>query len=300
MRTSVTISGFHRLFRSDPAVIVDLARVAEDAGFDQLLLPDHVAIGPHTDRYPFGPTFPDPETEPWFEPMTLLAAMAMVTSRIRLGTGILIAPLRPAALLAKTAATLDQLTGGRLDLGIGSGWQREEFDAVGVPFEGRVARMDDSLRACRALWTQPPPVTFAAGSVQLTDIWSLPQPVQPGGVPLWFGGDANRAVARRIAELGVGWMPINLLDAATLGAGVATIRAAFTAAGRDPATLQVRAGIPVVLQADGSVDVGATTAPVAGLAAAGATMVSVGLGRSLKDPEAVGDFLSQIGSAFAP
>jgi alkanesulfonate monooxygenase SsuD/methylene tetrahydromethanopterin reductase-like flavin-dependent oxidoreductase (luciferase family) len=135
--------------------------------------------------------------------------------------------------------------------------------------------------------------------VTLTDIWSLPRPVGPGGVPLWFGGSANPAVARRIAELGVGWMPINLLDAEALGAGVATIRAAFTAAGRDPATLQVRAGIPVVLQDDGSVDVGATTGPVPELEAAGATMVSVGLGRSLKDPAAVGDFLFQIGSAFA-
>lgn len=299
MQTSVTISGFQRLFGSDPAVIVDLARVVEAAGFDQLLLPDHVAIGPRTDRYPFGPTFPDPDTEPWFEPMTLLAAMAMVTTRIRLETGILIAPLRPAALLAKTAATLDQLTGGRLDLGIGSGWQREEFDAVGVSFDDRVGRMDDTLRACRALWTQPAPVTFRSETATLTDIWSLPKPVQPGGVPLWFGGNANAAVARRIAELGVGWMPINLLDAVALGAGVTTIRAAFTAAGRDPRTLQVRAGIPVVLARDGTVDVGATTAPVPELEAAGATMVSVGLGRSLKDPAAVGDFLTQIGSAFA-
>ncbi|MCU1458611.1 MAG: putative F420-dependent oxidoreductase, Rv2161c family [Actinomycetia bacterium] len=299
MQTSLTVSGFQRLFGSDPSVIVDLARVAETAGFDQLLLPDHVAIGPHTDRYPFGPVFPDPATEPWFEPMTLLSAMAMVTTRIRLGTGILIAPLRPAALLAKTAATLDQISGGRLDLGIGSGWQREEFDAVGVPFESRVARMDDTLRACRALWTQPPPVTFRSATVELADIWSLPQPVQAGGIPLWFGGGANPAVARRIAELGVGWMPINLVEAPALAQGVATIRAAFTAAGRDPLTLRVRVGIPVVTRADGSVDVEATTAPVAELEAAGATMVSVGLGRSLKDPEAVGDFLTQIGSAFA-
>ncbi len=299
MQTSVTISGFQRLFGSDPSVIVGLARVAEDAGFDQLLLPDHVAIGPHSDRYPFGPTFPDPASEPWFEPMTTLAAMAMVTSRIRLGTGILIAPLRPAALLAKTAATLDQLTGGRLDLGIGSGWQREEFEASGVDFDRRIARMDDTLRACRALWTRPQPVSFESETVTLDRIWSLPQPVQTGGVPLWFGGNANAAVARRIAELGVGWMPINLLDAPSLAAGVATIRAAFTAAGRDPDGLQVRAALAVVHHEDGSVDVEATTAPVAELEAAGATMVSVGLGRSLKDPSAVGDFLTQIGSAFA-
>src|SRR5262245_900183 len=101
---------------------VDLARAAEDAGVDRIVVVDHVVMGTHTDAYSWG-TFPTPPESPWFEPMTMLAAIASATRRIRLATGILIAPLRPAALLAKQAATLDVISGGRLDLGVGTGWQ---------------------------------------------------------------------------------------------------------------------------------------------------------------------------------
>ena len=100
MQVSLTISGFTRLFDGDLRAVLDAARAAEDAGFDQLTLPDHVVMGPRTDRYPFG-TFPYPAEEPWPEPMTLLAAIAAVTERVRLATGILISPLRPAVLLAE-------------------------------------------------------------------------------------------------------------------------------------------------------------------------------------------------------
>ena len=99
---SVTISGLARLFGDDLGAVVDVARMADDLGVDQLVLPDHVAIGPRLDRYPYGAKFPYPAEEPWLEPLTALAAIAGATSRVRLGTGVLIAPLRPVLLLAKT------------------------------------------------------------------------------------------------------------------------------------------------------------------------------------------------------
>ena len=148
---SLTVSGVARLFGADLAQIVAFARRAEDAGIGQIAMTDHLAIGPRTDRYPYG-RFPFPNEEPWPEPLTTLAAIAGATSRIRLATAVLIAPIRPALLLAKTVATLDALSGGRVDLGVGVGWQAEEFAAAGVRFGLRTARMHDALRACRALW----------------------------------------------------------------------------------------------------------------------------------------------------
>ena len=116
--------------------LVDLGRAADDAGVDRIVVVDHVVMGEHTENYAWG-KFPVPPDAPWFEPLTMLTAIAAVTARVRLATGILIVPLRPAALLAKQVATLDQLSGGRVDLGVGTGWQREEYDAQGLPFERR-------------------------------------------------------------------------------------------------------------------------------------------------------------------
>ena len=191
LRVSITLSGLARLFGDRLAAVAELGPAAEAAGIDQIAVPDHLAIGPRTDRYPYG-RFPLPPDEPWLEPLTLLAVLAGATRQIRLATGVLIAPLRPALLLAKTAATLDVLSGGRLDLGVGLGWQREEFAGAGVPFEGRAARLDDQLRACRALWSGEP-VSFRSATVSFDDLICLPRPLQPGGPPLWFGVAATEA-----------------------------------------------------------------------------------------------------------
>ena len=134
---------------------IDLARAAAAAGVDRVVVVDHVVMGPNTDAYSWG-KFPTPADAPWLEPLTVLAAMAAVTTRIRLATGILIAPLRPAVLLAKQAATLDVLSQGRLDLGVGTGWQREEYDAEGLDFAARGQLLTDTIAACRALWRDTP------------------------------------------------------------------------------------------------------------------------------------------------
>lgn len=295
---SVTLSGFTRLFGGDLRRVLDVARAADDAGVDQLVLPDHVVMGPRTDRYPFG-RFPYGPEEPWPEPMTLLAAIAGVTERVRLATGILITPLRPATVLAKTAATLDVVSGGRLDLGVGVGWQPEEYEAGGVPWAGRFSRLDDQLRACRALWTEPPPVEFGSETVSFGPTWCEPRPVQPGGVPLWLGMAATERTVARVAELGAGWLPIHTTSHERLVDGIVRLRAAFETAGRDPRTLGVRAAARPVLRDDGRLDGPATVAATETLTASGVTIASYGLGRHVRDASDVERFVTDLGHAFA-
>lgn len=295
MKLSVTISGLSRLFGDDLAAVVDAARVADELGVDQLVLPDHVAIGSRLDRYPFGPRFPYPPEEPWLEPMTTLAAIAAATERVRLGTGILITPLRPALLLAKTVATLDVLSRGRVDLGIGTGWQREEFTERGQGFVGRTARMDDAVRACRAVWEREPPVTFVSESVSFQDLWCEPRPVQTR-VPIWYGAGPSDATVERIATLGDGWLPLGVAPD-VVDATVGRLRSAFSAHGRDPDSLGVRVGLPVVHDGD-RVDFDSTVAPVADLETAGITTVSVALGRFLTDRADLQPFLRDLVAAL--
>jgi probable F420-dependent oxidoreductase len=296
MQVSVTISGLSRLFGDDLGAVVDVAHVADEAGIHQLVIPDHLAIGPRTDRYPFGSAFPYPPEEPWLEPLTVLAAFAAVTRRVRLGTGVLITPVRSALAVAKTVATLDVLSRGRLDLGVGTGWQREEYTEPGLPFVGRTARMDDAVRAWRALWEQEPPVSFDSPSISFADLWCEPRPDQ-ARLPVWFSGGANEHTVRRVAELGDGWLPLAIpLDDVT--ATIEKLRVAFRDRGRDPSLLGVRQGIAVKTDGEGRVDLDATVAPVADLAARGITAVSVALGRFLRTRADVEPFLRDLGAAF--
>jgi probable F420-dependent oxidoreductase len=301
MDVSVTVSGFSRLFDNDLRKVLDAARVIDAAGATTLVLADHVVMGDRTDRYPFG-TFPYGPDEPWPEPLTLLAAIAAVTERVRLGTGIVLTPLRPPALLAKQCATLDQISGGRLSLGVGPGWQREEYAACGLDWSQRWSLLDDGLRACAALWTKPAPVSFASPTVSFGPTWCLPQPVQSApltGIPLHYGMAATPAHVARMAELGAGWLPIHTTSADELGAGIAALRAAFAEAGRDPKTLHVRASARVHLGDDGHIDVEATRAASAHLAELGVTEAAVGLGRHATDPASLQRFVADAVGAFA-
>jgi probable F420-dependent oxidoreductase len=286
VRVSITVSGYSRIFANELRAVLDAARAADAAGIDQLVLPDHVVMGPRTDRYPFG-TFPYPPAEPWPEPLTLLAAMAGVTERVRLATGILISPLRPAVLLAKTAATLDAVSGGRLDLGVGLGWQREEYEALGVAWADRFQVFTDQLQACVALWTREPPVEFRAPTVSFGPTWCEPRPVQHP-LPLWFGVAATPRNIALMRELGAGWMPIHTTTRAELVAGIAAL----------PAGFEVRATVPVATNAGGGVDEGATRDAIAEHEALGVTVASVGLGRNLTDGRDVNAFVASVARAF--
>lgn len=289
---SLTVSGVARLFGHDLASLVDFAARAEDAGVAQIAMTDHVVIGPRTERYPYG-RFPFPNEEPWPEPLVTLAAMAGATRRIRLGTAVLVAPLRSAVLLAKTVATLDALSGGRVDLGVGVGWQKEEFEASGVPFARRTARMMDVLRACRVLWRESP-ASFASDTVSFEQVWCEPRPVQPGGVPIWLGVAASARHLAHLVELDAGWLPVGT-DLEALRAGVARIREAFAAAGRDPAALRVRANVAPALDANGRVDLDRTLAESAPRAVeAGATLLAFPVAAYARRPDDLAPLLVRL------
>jgi probable F420-dependent oxidoreductase len=254
---------------------VDLARAVEDAGFDRLVVVDHVVMGPHTENYAWG-TFPVPPDAPWFEPLIMLGAIAAATERVRLATGILIAPLRPAALLAKQAATLDVISGGRLDLGVGTGWQREEYDASGLDFAKRGRLLDDTLAACTALWRDLP-AAVDTPTLAFRDIYCAPQPLQPGGVPLWIGGALHKRNLERMVRWGDAWIPIMGASLDDIADGKRRIEGAWRDAGRDPAALRVQAPLRVERGGDGRPDLARSMASVPDLLAAGATDVHVTL-----------------------
>jgi probable F420-dependent oxidoreductase len=263
---------------------VELGRVADDARIDRIVVVDHVVMGPHPENYAWG-KFPVPPDAPWLEPLTVLTAIAAVTTRVRLATGILIAPLRPAALLAKQVATLDQLSGGRVDLGVGTGWQREEYDAQGLAFENRGQLLDDTLAACHVLWRDTP-AELESPTLSFREIYCEPKPVQAGGVPIWIAGTLHARNLARVVEHGTGWIPIMGETVEGIAAGAQQIRAAYTAAGRDPSALQVQAPLRIAPGTDGRPDLAASMASVPDLVAAGATDVIVTLRAFARDADA--------------
>lgn len=256
--------------------LTDWAHVLESAGFDRVLVSEHIAFGMNMDAYSDPgvggtaggrqPTGPDGD---WLEPLTVLTYLAARTERIRLGTNILLAALRPAAVLAKTVATLDVLSGGRVDLGVGVGWQREEYDVAGVDFAKRGAILDQTLEVCTRLW-QHSEVSYASPELSFDRIHQMPKPLQPGGVPIWVSGTVNRAVARRLARFGKYWIPWGQ-DARDIAEGIGRMRAAVERAGGDPHGFGVTGSLRVKADADDRADLAAVAADAAALAKAGVT-----------------------------
>lgn len=275
--------------------LLDLARQAEDAGVDRVIVTDHVVMGRNTHEYAWG-TFPQPPEAPWLEPLTVLTAMGAVTERLRLATGILVAPLRPAALLAKTAATLDVLTGGRLDLGVGTGWQREEFLAEGLDFERRGQLLTDTVAACRALWERCP-ASFHSETVSFEEVFCEPSPVQRR-LPVWFSGVLHRRNVDRIVRLGDGWIPIMGATVDDVRQGAARLRDALAAAGRSPDELSVLAPAVPVRGADGRIDLDATMASVPELVAAGVTEIRTELRAATPDHADTAAAFTRLAEAF--
>lgn len=253
----------------------ELASQAEEVGIDRVVVSDHVVMGSHTERYQWG-KFPVPSDAPWMEPLTVLSAMAAVTQRIRLSTGILIAPLRPAALLAKMLATIDQLSGGRLDVGVGTGWQEEEYQAAGLPFARRGELLTETIAACRTLWNSTP-AEFHGPDLSFEDIFCEPKPVQ-SPLPVWFSGTLTRRNCRRIVQLGDGWIPIMGATSAEIAKGVGELREELAAHGRDPGLLRVQAPPELRRAQDGTLDVRATFDTIPSLREAGINDFQVNLG----------------------
>lgn len=221
---------------------VTLARAAEEAGFESVWAVEHVVVpAGYESEYPYDKSgrMPGGEDQPIPDPLVWLTWAAAATERLRIGTGILILPQRNPVVLAKEAATIDHLTGGRLMLGIGVGWLEEEFDALGVPFQGRGRRADEYVGAMRALWTQDEPA-FSGEFVDFAGAKMWPKPVQEGGVPIVVGGHTD-AAARRAGRLGDGFFP-GRSKPETLEHLVGVMREAADEAGRDPETIELTAG----------------------------------------------------------
>ncbi len=281
----------------DAGVIVHAARLAEAAGFHQFVVTDHVVMSERTDTYPYGP-WPTPWDYPWWEPMTTMSVVAGATSRIRLSTGVLLAPLRPTVLLAKQAATLDQLSGGRLDLGVGVGWQEAEFKASGVPFKTRKPYFVEQLRVMRKLWAERS-VSYQGHFHDLEKIYCHPQPRQAGGIPLYVGVAPSRANLPWMVELTDGWLPIEG-DPRIYAPMIRTIRDALAAGGRNADGFVFRARFPMGTAAE-PLSMRDTFEQLPYLAELGLTQVEFYPQFYLrtKDVEELGDVLREAGELIA-
>jgi len=232
---------------ASPETISRLAIEGEAMGFDYLTLSDHIVIPKDiTARYPYAATgeFPLGGRGDWYEQLTCAAYVAAKTSRLRLVTSVMVVPHRPAVLAAKILATIDLLSHGRLTVGVGAGWMKEEFEALGAPpFAERGAVTDEYLTAFRELWTKEVP-RFAGRYVRFSDIVMAPAVVQKPHPPLWIGGESPPAL-RRVARLGDGWYPIGTnpqhpLDTLPrMRAGVERMRRLVAESGRDPGQMAI-------------------------------------------------------------
>jgi probable F420-dependent oxidoreductase len=274
----------------------------DEAGVDRVVVSDHVVFGENLEAYADAsiggqaggrqPTGPDGS---WLEPLTVLTAIAATTSRIRLGTAILLAALRRPAVLAKQLATLDVLSDGRIDLGVGVGWQREEYDAAGLSFEDRGRLLDHTLEVCQTLWTQQR-ASYQSEELTFERIHQMPKPVQPGGVPVWVSGTVNNAVARRIARFGSGWIPWGPAYADMPGS-IAAMKDKVRGFGGDPTDLQVQGVAKIVKRDDGSTDFAASAATAVPLVEAGVTDVRFPAALTVDGDRAV-EMLSLLVEAF--
>ncbi|MGE0878819.1 MAG: TIGR03619 family F420-dependent LLM class oxidoreductase [Acidimicrobiia bacterium] len=277
------------------------AEAADRAGIDRVNVSDHVVFGERLDRYgdpkvggTIGgkqPTGPDGQ---WLDPITVLTMIAARTTRVRLGTAILLAALRRPITLQKTLSTLDVLSGGRVDLGVGVGWQREEYDAAGLAFEERGRLLDHTLAVMQAVWRNEA-AAFGDDYLSFEHIHSMPKPVQDGGVPIWVSGTANAAVARRIARFGSGWIPWGPA-AADLVTGVPEMRDLVAAAGGSLDGMAIVGNLRSVRRDDGRVDYAATMEQVPELAAVGVTDFTLAF--SVRDEAAVFDMYAEAVAAF--
>jgi probable F420-dependent oxidoreductase len=231
-----------------PDLFGHLARAAEQFGFESIWTVEHVVIpqGFKT-PYPYSADgrFPGGEDVPMPDPVVPLAYAAALTTRLKLGTGIMILPQRHPFYVAKELATLDQLSNGRAMLGVDAGWLREEFQALGIDFESRGARTDEALRALRALWRDDPS-SFHGIHFDFGPVKSFPKPVQKGGVPIHVGGHSP-AAARRAARLGDGFFPA-VTDLTRVKDLFEVMKAECGRVGRNPSEMELSCAGPATLE----------------------------------------------------
>ncbi len=214
-----------------------MAQALEQAGFASLWVSDHVVLPTRMDSpYPFAADGQAtwPSTTPYLDALVALSVMAAATKRVALGTAVLVLPLRQPVVLAKQAASVDVLSGGRLTLGVGAGWLREEFDALNVPFDDRGGRLVEWMAIVRDCWTGTPAAHSSDRYVLPEGVLCLPTPAHE--IPFLMGGHSPAAL-RRAGRLADGWLAqqsLSELDPDELGRAVSVMRASADEAGRDP------------------------------------------------------------------
>jgi probable F420-dependent oxidoreductase len=273
LKIGLNFMGAERLFDGEFAPVLELLTRSDQAGIDLISTCDHLGFdGAVHDERVRTHGFPYPIEQPWLEPLSFLSAAAAVTRRARLSVFVLVAPLRPALLLAKQLATLDVISGGRVTMCLGVGWQRQEYDAAGMPFEGRFGYLEEMVLACRALWSQAP-ASFAGERIRFENFTSLPHPVQRDKLPVLLGFAPTDRNFERIARVGDGWA-VNPVDLPTFAERVSALRRIVARHGRDPAALEIEVQFAPVRNAGGGIDLEATEESAKAWAAAGATTLT--------------------------
>lgn len=226
--------GFLMIATTRSGDLATIARRAEAMGCDSLWIPEHPIIprGEHT-PYPFGGSLPEHYGR-WSDPFIALTVAAMATTRIKLATGICLLPEREPLVTAKVIASLDYYSGGRLELGIGAGWLKEETEIMGTQFTTRWQKMREQVEAMRRLWTEENP-SYQGKHVNFPPVRSEPKPLQAGGPPILLGGHGEKSL-RRIAKHYDGWCPL-ANDPVQFAEEAAMLKDMFEAEGRDPAKL---------------------------------------------------------------
>jgi len=239
---------------ADPSWMVPFVRDAERLGFESVYSVEHVVVPVgHAAAYPYSESgrMPLADDCPIPDPLDLLAFVAGTTTSLRLGTGVVVGPHHHPLVLAKRLATIDQLSGGRMTLGVGVGWMREELAATGVEFSTRGRRLDELIAAMRQVWSGGP-ASFDGEFFAFDSVRSEPQPFQQGGVPIHIGGHSP-AAARRAGQMGDGFHPLGL-DDALLAERWDLVRRTAVDAGRDPERIELSVTLPVSAVDSAAVD----------------------------------------------
>lgn len=225
---------------ANPQLMAHLAQVAERFGFESIWTVEHVVIPQnYQSPYPYSPSgkIPGSEDVPIPDPLLPLAYAAAITKTLRLGTGVMILPQRHPLYVAKEVATLDVLSNGRVILGIGSGWLKEEFDSLGLDFHQRGARTDEAIKSLRALWSPEAASSFHGKHFSFGPVKCFPKPVQKDGVPIVIGGHSP-AAAKRAGRYGNGFFPA-IAEPDKLKELFAMMSAEAKKAGRDPKQIEL-------------------------------------------------------------
>jgi probable F420-dependent oxidoreductase len=277
---------------ADPVAIRDFGQAVEAIGFDHMIVYDHVVGADLTNRPDWN--FPYSLHSPFQEPFVLISHLAAITTKLEFFNGVLVLPQRQTALVGKQAACIDLLSGGRLRIAVGTGWNELEYEALNVPFEKRGERLNEQIDFLRKMWTEDS-FTYRGKYHSITEAGIWPRSAQRP-IPIWVGGNAPLAM-KRAATLGDGWLPVHLADRADEHVG--QFRKMVQAAGRDPDKVEIENIIVVDKGMTGTARSWEEAAADAEIwRKAGATRVSLhSMGVGLKTPDEHLEFLRKFREA---